>query len=265
MSRDCASHGIGGGDRPRSDAGCADSRPVLPGRRGTARLAPEALMVRAWYEVLIVGRLRLAAMAAAVAAILVLGWIGTAAERDPLVFTVVVEGILALAAGMLVAYQLAVEPALEVQLSAPLPYRGTLLIRLGVVMTLAALLGVGASLLAVALGKWQPEMGVVLGQLLWLAPVALFSFGAAAVALLTASRTIAAGAVGGTWLFAQIAFAWWLSHEPTRLIYPFASTHGIPSAEWVSNRLFVLAAALLLGAIAAASADRPERLLARHD
>lgn len=222
-------------------------------------------MVRAWYEVRIVGRLRLAAMAAAVGAILLLGWISTADERDPLVFTVVVEGLLALAAGMLVAYQLAVEPALEVQLSAPRPYRATLLMRLVVVVTLAALLGVGASLLAVTLGKWQPEVGIVVGQLLWLAPVALFSFGAAAVALLTASRTIALGVVGGTWLFAQIAFAWWLSHEPTRSIYPFASTHGIPSAEWVSNRLFVLAAAFVVGAIAAAWANRTERLLARND
>jgi hypothetical protein len=131
------------------------------------------------------------------------------------------------------------DPAAELQLTVPTPYRITLLRRL--VLTL----GCGAVLAAVS--------AAVLGAL---------GFAAGAVF----RGPAAAGAVVTTlWTLQQVFAEGAQEHLPARLLYLFATTRGAVPGDWTANRLALLGLAAVLVALGLVLLGRSERLIHEGD
>ena len=160
------------------------------------------------------------------------------------------------------------DPASEVQLSVPTPYRVTLLRRWLVTVAWAAAVAAVASAALIATGwweRWPANHGVLAGQLTWAAPVlGLGALGFAAGALFRSPA--AAGAVVTTvWTFQQVFAGLTQQHEAGRLLYLFATTRGADPGDWTANRLTLLAASAALIVLALVVLDRAEPLIGEGD
>jgi hypothetical protein len=173
-----------------------------------------------------------------------------------------------LAAGVATASLVGRDPAVELQLTAPTPYRITLLRRAAVTLGWAAVV---ASLMAAALivtgwwARWPANHGVFAGQLTWVAPtLGLGGVGFAAGAVFRSPAT--AGALVTTlWAFQQFFGDLAQRHLPGRLVYLFATTRGAEPGDWTANRLTLLGAAAVLVALAMVVLRRSERLIGQED
>lgn len=180
----------------------------------------------------------------------------------------VLEMAVPLAAGVGGASLVGRDPATEVQLAVPTPYRSTLLRRLVVTLGWAALV---AALLAVGLiatgwwERWPASHGAFTGQLTWLAPtLGLGAVGFAAGAVFRGPA--AAGAVvTSLWMFQQIFADLVQQHYPGRLLYLFATTRGAVPGDWAANRLTLIGVAVALVALALVVLNRAERLIHEGD
>jgi hypothetical protein len=169
-----------------------------------------------------------------------------------------------LAAGMGAASLVGRDPAAELLSTMPTGYRSILLRRLGVTVGWTALVAVllAGSLLATGWwARWPDNHGAVLGQLTWIAP----TLGLAAVGFLAGAAlrgpAAAAGLVGVCWIFQQVFAGPAQEQHWSRLLYLFATTRGTVPADWTANRLTLIGAAGVLGALAWLLLGRTERLL----
>jgi hypothetical protein len=180
----------------------------------------------------------------------------------------VLEMAVPLAAGVGCASLVGRDPATEVQLSVPTPYRVTLLRRLAVTLAWSALVAAAAAALLVVTGWWErwPEHhGVLAGQLTWLAPtLGLGGLGFAAGALFRGPGA-ASAVVTTVWAFQQFFAGLFQEHYPGRLTYLFATTRGADPAVWTANRLTLIGLAVAFVALAFAVLDRRERLIHEGD
>lgn len=173
-----------------------------------------------------------------------------------------------LAAGVGCASLVGRDPAVELQLAAPTPYRITLLRRMAVTLVWA---GVVAGLAAAALiatgwwARWPANHGPLAGQLTWAAPtIALGAVGFAGGAVFRSPA--AAGALVATvWAIQQFFAGLVQQHLPGRLLYLFATTRGAVPGEWAANRLALLGAAVVLVALALVALARSERLIGEEE
>ncbi|GIE83469.1 hypothetical protein Aph02nite_94190 [Actinoplanes philippinensis] len=174
-----------------------------------------------------------------------------------------------LAAAVVCSSLIGRDPARELQLAAPTPYRVTLLRRMAVVVGWAAVV---ATLTAAALivtgwwARWPQSHGALAGQLTWLAPtVGLSGLGFAAGAVLRSPA--AAGAIVTTvWAVQQFFAGAVQQHLPGRLLYLFATTRGATPGDWTANRLTLLGVGAVLIAFALVLLGRrPERLISEED
>jgi hypothetical protein len=178
------------------------------------------------------------------------------------------EMAIPLAAGVACASLVGRDPAMEIQLTAPMPYRVTLLRRMAVTLGWTAAVAVVAAAALIATGwwaRWPANHGTVVGQLTWVAPtVGLSGLGFAAGAV---SRSpAAAGAVVTTvWAVQQFFADLAQQHQPGRLLYLFATTRGAVAEEWTANRLTLIAAGAAFIALALAVLGRSERLIGGED
>jgi hypothetical protein len=169
-----------------------------------------------------------------------------------------------LAAGVGCASLVGRDPAVELQLAAPTPYRVTLLRRM--VMTLgwaSVVAGLTAAVL-IATGwwaRWPAGHGPFAGQLTWAAPTA--GLGAVGFAAGAVFRSPAAGGalVTTLWTVQQFFADAAQQHLPGRLLYLFATTRGAVPGAWTENRLALLGAAAALVALAQVVLARSERLI----
>lgn len=175
-----------------------------------------------------------------------------------------VEMGIPLAAGVTAATLVGRDRAVEIQLTVPTSYRSTLLRRLAVTTGWAAICAVAVSALLVATGWWQRWPGShdgLEGQLTWLAPTLwLTALGLLAAALL---RSVAAATsiVALVWTLEQ-AFAAILQQDTwSRMLFLFATTRGAVPADWLANRMTLVASALVLAALAWPLLGSCERLL----
>jgi len=170
------------------------------------------------------------------------------------------EMAIPLAAGVGAASLVGRDPAVELQLSVPTPYRSTLLRRLAVTLGWAALLAVLVAGVVVATGWWPPGHGVLGGQLIWLAPTAcLGGLGFLAGAAFR-SPAAAGGLVATYWIVEQL-FSGLQDNHVFRLLYLFATIRGTVPADWTANRLALLTTALACGVLGWLLLGRTERLL----
>lgn len=181
------------------------------------------------------------------------------------------HGVLAqgipLAVGIVAGSLVGRDPATELQLSVVREYRGTLLRRLALTASWAAVIALVATVAVVATGWWYRLPSApdpVTGQLTWLAPA--FALGGLGFLVAALSRTaaLAAGIVAGVWLVELMIGSTLRGSSRLELLNLFAARTAEP-AEWLANRAVLLAigAALLLAAWRAL--DRPEHLLKGED
>ena len=160
------------------------------------------------------------------------------------------------------------DPAVELQLAAPTPYRITLLRRMAVTLIWAAAVAAPAAAALIVTGwwaRWPENHGPVTGQLTWVAPtLGLSGLGFAAAAVFRGPA--AAGALVTTvWAIQQFFGDLVQEHRPGRLLYLFATTQGTVPGDWTANRLSLLAAGAGFTALALVVLGRSERLIGEED
>ncbi|MCP9967279.1 hypothetical protein LUW74_27760 [Actinomadura madurae] len=173
-----------------------------------------------------------------------------------------------LAAGVGCASLVGRDPAVELHLAAPTPYRVTLLRRMAVTLGWAAVVAVPTAAVLIATGwwaRWPANHGPLAGQLTWAAPtVGLGAAGFASGAVLRSPA--AAGALITTvWALQQFFADMAQRHLPGRLLYLFATTRGAAPGDWTGNRLALLGTGAALIALALVVLARSERLIGEED
>ena len=173
-----------------------------------------------------------------------------------------------LAAGVACASLVGRDPAVELQLTAPTPYRVTLLRRMAVTLAWAAAVAALTAAVLIATGwwaRWPDNHGTYAGQLTWLAPtLGLSGVGFAAAAVF---RSPAAGGalVTTLWAIQQVFGDVAQQHRPGRLLYLFATTRGAVPGDWPANRLALLGAGAAFTGLALVVLGRSERLIGEED
>ena len=184
-----------------------------------------------------------------------------------LVLHSLLEVALPLAAGMVAANLVGRDPAIELQLTLPTPYRSTILRRLVVTVGWVAVIALTVATFMVAGGWWHrwPEAHPALaGQLTWLAPtLCLCGLGLLAGAL-SGSPAVASIVVATLWVFEYAAVGPLQEHRWSRLLYLFATTRGTLDRDWTANRLTLVAAGVAMTAAGWLLLRRPSRLLTKE-
>jgi hypothetical protein len=178
------------------------------------------------------------------------------------------EMALPLAAGVACASLVGRDTAVELQLTAPTPYRVTLVRRMAVTLGWAAVLAALTATVLIVTGwwaRWPANHGPLVGQLTWVAPtLGLGGVGFAAGAVFRSPA--AAGALVTTlWAFQQFFSDLAQQHRPGRLLYLFATTRGAVPGDWTANRLTLLGVAAALIVLAVVVLRRSERLIGEED
>ena len=167
-----------------------------------------------------------------------------------------------LAGGILAAYAVLDDPALELRFATPVPAAQTLLERLGLILLVQAACAFGFQLLCLALGVDFSPLGNALAvQLAWLVPtLALMSLGTAG-SLLAAQTMTGAGLVGIAWIVELIARDWFAANRIGRyfLVFMGALMPDHPSLD--ANQASLLALSMLLFVAAWALLHRQERYI----
>jgi len=178
------------------------------------------------------------------------------------------EMAIPLTAGVACASLVGRDPAVELQLTAPTPYRATLLRRMAVTLAWTATVAGLTAAVLIATGwwaRWPANHGAIAGQLTWVAPtLGLSGVGFAAAAVFRSPA--AAGALVTTlWAIQQVFGDVAQQHRPGRLLYLFATTRGAAPGDWTANRLSLLGAGVALVAVALLVLGRTERLIGEED
>jgi hypothetical protein len=180
----------------------------------------------------------------------------------------VLEMAVPLAAGVGCASLVGRDPAVEIQLTVPTPYRATLLRRLVVTLAWTMVVAALTAVVLIATGwwhRWPANHGDLTGQLTWLAPtVALGAAGFLASAIFRGPA--AAGAVvTSLWTVQQLFAGLTQQHYAGRLLYLFATTRGTLPGDWAANRLTLLGTGAGFVALALVVLAGRERLIREGD
>lgn len=180
-----------------------------------------------------------------------------------------IESVPALAAGVAVAAIIGRDPARELQLSLPAGYGRTLVHRIMPVLAGTVIGAVLLTVVAAASGHWPGASGVLVAQLVWLAPTAFLAALAAVVTLATASGAVGTAVVGVLWVI-EAAKSMLFLDRPWQPLYlfangvvpgaPFHDATG-PTDAWWRDRIVLCLVALCCAGLAAVLARRPERLV----
>lgn len=159
--------------------------------------------------------------------------------------------VLPLTAGMMAAYALLDDPALELRFAAPLPAWKAISERLVITLSIAGIAALSfqglTTLFKISL---EPLGNLYAIQLAWLVPtLALMSLGCLASLLLTQSNS-GALFVGLVWLMELLLRGWFIAHPQARYLMIFLGIFQPANPHlWVNQLILItLTAALLLSA-----------------
>lgn len=168
--------------------------------------------------------------------------------------------LLPLAGGVMAAYALLEDPALELRFSTPERPRELLLARLGLIVGVEATTALLYQLAAFGLGVDLRPLGTVLDvQLVWLPPCLVLVALGTAGALASAQTAMGAFLAGGAWLLHVVMKGWFVANAPA--IYLFLGALEPDHPQVTANRLLLLASAVFLLVLSAALLRRQERFL----
>ncbi len=170
-------------------------------------------------------------------------------------------------AGFAASYLVATDPAKELHLSLPIPYRVTMEHRLALFTLWTTLVCAATTAVIVATGYWIAPQPAPLNQLTWLAPLLWFIGSGALLALLLGSWVASSAFLGMLWL-GVLFFRWlFLQHRSLRTVYLFLTLETVKDGQapdasyWVANRLTLIAMAFVFFALVALLLRRNEALL----
>jgi hypothetical protein len=168
--------------------------------------------------------------------------------------------IVPLIGGILAAYAVLDDPALELRFSTPVRHGQTLVSRLGLILAVETVCAFGFQLFVGALGVPLAPLGNLLGvQLVWLVPtLALIALGCAG-SLAGAQGVTGAFPVGGVWLVELMIKGWFEQNARYLFLFLGVFTPGHP--DLVANRCVLLAGSLILLGISWVLLHRQERFL----
>ncbi|SHN75626.1 hypothetical protein [Cryptosporangium aurantiacum] len=178
------------------------------------------------------------------------------------------EMAIPLAAGVTCASLVGRDPAVELQLTTPTPYRFTVLRRMAVTLGWAAAVATTMASVLIATGwwgRWPANHGAFVGQLTWLAPTLGLSGAALAAGAVFRSPAAAGALVTTVWALQQFFGEAAQEHLPGRLLYLFATTRGARPDDWIANRLVLIGVGATLTALALLVLTRSERLIGEED
>jgi hypothetical protein len=173
------------------------------------------------------------------------------------------ENGLPLAAGLVVTATVGQDPALELHLSLVRPYRGTAALRLALATLWSLAVTLVVSALTVATGYWNRDVLQPLpeGPLVWLSPLLLFIALGAVLALALRSRVASSAVLGMFWIAQFLFKPLFLQSSLLQKVYAFLTEEdGVP-AYWLTNRLVLLAVALVCASALLYLLRRNEALL----
>ena len=190
------------------------------------------------------------------------GLLGAGDVQVARLLTAALELGLPLAAGVVAASVTADDPARDLQLALKTSYRTTLARRLGALVAWASLWALAWSFglrISGYWGLWVPEP-LLLGGLVWAAPLLWFVAAGTALALLLGGRNTSGALLGGLWAFENLSRGSFLTSEWLRPEFLFATIYAPGADFWLVNRLALVGTALLLGFGAWLLASRTESL-----
>jgi hypothetical protein len=193
--------------------------------------------------------------------------LGQPARDTALVLHSSLEVALPLVAGIAAGSLVGRDPAIELQLTMPTLYRGTILRRLIVSAGWVALIALAAAATMVASGWWDRWPGAhepLAGQLTWLAPTLCLSGLGLLIGALSGSPATATSAVTVLWFFHLAAGSLLGQHRWSRLLYLFATTRATTDDDWLANRLTLVAAGVAMISLGWLLLRRPGRLLTKE-
>ncbi len=162
-----------------------------------------------------------------------------------------IGGVLPLLAGIMAAYSVLDDPALELQFATPAPAYRTLVARLGLTLLVVAVTALTFQLFLIAIGvNLSHWVAPLVFQLTWFVPSLVFLALGSAAAFALGSCTNGAMLTGLVWIVELIARDWFVADRWLRYIMVFmaliAPTH--PDLDANVTVLLVLTAGLLVGA-----------------
>jgi hypothetical protein len=189
------------------------------------------------------------------AALSLSGLVGVLAVRNvshdflPQLVTGILEALLPLTAGVVLATVAAHDPAIELQLTLPTLYRFTAGQRFALLLGWTLLV---EAVVATALHLILPWAQVKHGAgyiLLWLAPTLWLAAAGALLALLMRSRATAGALLGSIWVAQLVFHGYFALSGWTQPWFLFATLFAPGAAFWPTNRveLILIALALSLG------------------
>ncbi len=165
-----------------------------------------------------------------------------------------------LVGGVMAAYALLDDPALELRFSTPERPRDLLLVRLGLIVGVEATTALLYQLAAFSLGVDFRPLGTLFEvQLVWLLPsLFLIALGTAG-ALASAQTAMGAFLAGGAWLLHVVMKGWFVANVPATYLFLGALEPG--HLQLTVNRLLLVAATVGLLMLSALLLRRQERFL----
>jgi hypothetical protein len=170
--------------------------------------------------------------------------------------------VLPLTVGIMSAYALLDDPALELRFAVPLPAWKALAERLGITLVIAAIAAVSFQVVTALLGISIEALGGLAAiQLTWIVPtLALMALGCV-TSLVLAQSNGGAIVVGLLWLMQLLLRGWFIESAWARYLLVFLGILQPDHPNLIANQLTLLALAVLLLLAAQALFKKQERYL----
>ncbi len=184
----------------------------------------------------------------------VLNILGGDKNRTAQLFMVGLEALLPLAAGVIVATISVRDSALELQLSFPSRYAATTMRRTALIISWTICVAVITNGIVIwqfariptQIESWSPPIKFLVTQLAWLSPLCWFVAAGLFLALLLRSYLGSATILGLIWLLESFLANLFNTTTWLQPIFLFPTTFALTSTYWLTNRLVLLAIALVL-------------------
>lgn len=168
--------------------------------------------------------------------------------------------ILPLIGGILSAYAVLDDPALELRFSTPVRAERTLFSRLGLILALEVSCALAFQLFALELGVDLSPLGGPLGvQMVWFVPTLALIALSTAGSLAGAQPIVGAFLAGGVWLVQLMMKGWFEANARPLFLFFGVFSPGHP--DLIANRFVLLLGSMILLGISWALLHRQERYL----
>ncbi|EFH83607.1 conserved hypothetical protein [Ktedonobacter racemifer DSM 44963] len=156
------------------------------------------------------------------------------------------EACLPLAAGIILSTVAVQDASLELLLTLPVSYRRIVFLRFALILGWTLLVEWGASLALSAFLPWVPVKPLATFQLTWLAPSLWLSGACILLALLLRNQASSGAILGCVWIMQLLFHGFFAQNGWAQPWFLFATLYTPDASFWLTNRLELIATALVL-------------------